>query len=464
MTATIGSRLARTALAAPLAALVCAAAFAQGPKPAGDGLPSSRDELFGLSKPAAGAPAADKPISFGGFYEFTGAYTYSDPSHWSRAVNRFQLSAKGSLGSAKWTIGGRVDADPVYASNDFYLPDVRNDQKFDAFWRETYVDFSAGGLDFRIGAQNIVWGEVVGVFIADVVTAKDQRDFLLPSFDVIRAPQWAARAEYFKGDSHLELVWIPFQTFDNIGKPGADFYPARLPSPTSGTVASLFQNPDAPARNLGNSAYGLRANTLVNGWDLAAFYYRSFSTDPTFYRLPGTGPTQPFVIQPRYDQIWQIGSTVSKDFGSFVGRAEVVYTDGRSFASTDPNAPDGVRQRNTVDWILGSDFVLPREVKLNVQVFQRWYDGGAATLAIQPGNFGASAMISGKITANVEPQLLWIQTFGGGGALIRPRVNWTPIKNTAIGVGVDIFTGPDDGYFGRYNNRDRVYTEVRYSF
>jgi hypothetical protein len=29
---------------------------------------------------------------------------------------------------------------------------------------------------------------------------------------------------------------------------------------------------------------------------------------------------------------------------------------------------------------------------------------------------------------------------------------------------VDIFTGPSDGYFGRYNNRDRVYSELRYDF
>jgi hypothetical protein len=33
-----------------------------------------------------------------------------------------------------------------------------------------------------------------------------------------------------------------------------------------------------------------------------------------------------------------------------------------------------------------------------------------------------------------------------------------------VGFGVDIFGGPADGYFGRYNNRDRVYAELRYDF
>ena len=48
--------------------------------------------------------------------------------------------------------------------------------------------------------------------------------------------------------------------------------------------------------------------------------------------------------------------------------------------------------------------------------------------------------------------------------MIRPRLNWYPTPNARVGFGVDIFTGPDDGYFGRYNNRDRVYADFRYNF
>ena len=440
--------------------------LAQAPKPPAAGAPSSRDELFGL-KPPSGAPAAEerKAYSFSGFYDFLGAYTYSDPTHWSRAVNRLQLSAQGDLGaSVKWKIGGRFDIDPVYYWSNFYLPDVEKNQRTSAFWRETYLDFSAGGLDFRVGAQNIVWGEVVGIFVADVVSARDQREFLLPSFDIIRKPQWAARAEYFKGDSHLELVWIPFQTFDDIGKPGADFYPVRLPSPTSETVASAFLNPVTPAKTLSNSAYGIRANTLVAGWDLAAFYYRSYDASPTFYRLPGTSAAQPFVFQPQHDHISQVGGTASKDFGPFVGRAELVYTDGRNFASTDPTAPQGVLARDTYDWVVSADFTLPHDIRLNVQAFQRIYTKSDSTLALQYGDWGGSVLLAAKVTPTVEPQILWIQTFGGGGGLVRPRINWNAFRNTTLALGVDIFTGPDDGFFGRYNNRDRVYTEVRLDF
>jgi hypothetical protein len=38
------------------------------------------------------------------------------------------------------------------------------------------------------------------------------------------------------------------------------------------------------------------------------------------------------------------------------------------------------------------------------------------------------------------------------------------MQNTRLGFGVDIFTGPNDGVFGRYDSRDRVYSELRHDF
>ena len=401
----------------------------------------------------------------GGFLDVEPAYTYASPAHWSRGVARLQLTAQGAIADqARWKLGARVDVDPVYYSSNFYLDPVKRDQRLEFFYRENYLDFSAGDWDFRLGAQQIVWGEVVGLFFADVVSALDEREFLLPSFDLIRIPQAAARAEYTSGDSHLELVWIPVPVFDKIGKPGADFYPVRLPSPASSSDAALFQDPVKPARSLDNSNYGLRANTLVAGWDLAAFYYRSSSAKPTFYRLASDVPDQPFTFQPRYDRIWQTGGTLSKDFSDFVLRAEAVYTHGQGSSVTDPNTAQGVVYRPTLDYILSFDFTLPGDTRLNVQGFQRVYFGGAGDLALKSDGFGASILISTKLTSTLQPQLLWIQNFKDAGGLVRPRLDWTVAKNTTLGFGADIFTGPSDGFFGRYNNRDRVYAELRYDF
>ena len=47
---------------------------------------------------------------------------------------------------------------------------------------------------------------------------------------------------------------------------------------------------------------------------------------------------------------------------------------------------------------------------------------------------------------------------------MRAKLGWTPLKNWRFSAGVDVFTGPVTGFFGRFDNRDRAYVETRYDF
>jgi len=438
---------------------VCAAyGTSSAQTPLEPGLPS-------VSSPSESQTASASPVHLGGFLAGLLGYTYGDPSHWSRGVVRGYLEARGRLAqNVSWKLSGRADADIVYFTSNYYPDAVKRDQRADFFWGENYLDFSAGDWDFRVGAQNIVWGEVVGLFFADVVSARDMREFLLPPFDVIRIPQWAARAEYTWNDSHVELVWIPVPVFDNIGKPGSDFYPVPLPAPPTEATGTAIRNPVKPERTISNGNYGIRANTLVEGWDLAAFFYRSYSAQPTFYAVPSEEPALRFQYEPRYDRIWQAGGTVTKDLGEVVLRSEAVYTRGQGQPLADPIGGDGVVKRPTFDWIASVEWPFAVDSRLNVQLFQRWIDGGDDDLAIKSGGFGASVFLSYRLDDRWEPQILYIQSFADAGGLFRPRLNWYPAKNWAVGFGVDIFSGPSDGYFGRYDEKDRVYAEFRYTF
>ena len=48
--------------------------------------------------------------------------------------------------------------------------------------------------------------------------------------------------------------------------------------------------------------------------------------------------------------------------------------------------------------------------------------------------------------------------------MLRPRLVWSFDRNWRLLFGVDIFDGPPLGLFGQYSNRDRIYSEIRYSF
>jgi hypothetical protein len=433
---------------------------------AGSDLQLSQYTVRLLAPPAAREPRPpEEPgaaVQWRGFVQNTTAYDYQDPKHWSRAVLRTQLGVHGGGAGFKWRATARLDVDPVYAADDFYPAEVRRDQRRDFFIRETYFDTSLGGLNLRIGKQNIVWGEMVGLFFADVVSARDQRDFILPDFETIRIPQWALRAERFGDDTHAELVWLPVPEVDIIGKPGAEFYP--FPNVAPAGVQQQFNDVVRPERGFKHSNFGMRASMLRGGWDLSAFYYRSTDVNPTFYREVVATPAPTLVFTPRHDRIWQVGGTLGKDLGPAVAKAEVIYTSGRSFNVTRLTEPDGVVPQDTVDYVLGLDFPLPRDARLNVQFFERVFSGHDPDLVFERRERGVTLLLAGKLGASLEPELLLINSLNRADRLVRPRLSWIPERNWRLTFGVDVFAGPPTGLFGRFAGNDRTYLEVRRDF
>ena len=446
---------------------------------AADGAPTSRDALFGDDQAPLAKDAPGKEVSrdalFGndvglaprspwrGFVRAELARTYASPSHWSNMLVRSELDTEGGLGDGvRYKLGARLDYDFVYDANDFYPPDVRRDQRVNLLLRENYIDFGKGDWDFRLGRQQIVWGEMVGLFFADVVSAKDLRQFVLPSFDEIRIPQWATRAEYFKGDFHAEAIWIPVPSYDDIGKPGAEFFPAVPPPPPG--FATLYDNEQFPKRTLGHTNYGLRLSYLSHGWDMSGFYYHSMDSQPTFYRQVVLAPQPAFVYRARHDKIDQVGGTLSKDLGPAVFKAEAVYTRGRSYSVLRADDADGVVQQNTLDLVGGLDFTLPRDTRLNLQIFNRTYFNHDPAIIARQNEPGFTLLLNHKLSDRVEAEVLWVTSLVRNDWMLRPHVAWNFRTDWQLRLGVDMFGGPPLGLFGQYANRDRVYTEVRYSF
>lgn len=410
------------------------------------------------------AISSKPPSHVTGFFQSELAYTEAAPEHLSKFRNTLEVGAEGHFTpDTAWKVSGRVAYDAVFDLTDYYSTAVRDNQQLEKSVRETYMDISAGDWDFRLGRQQIIWGEMVGLFLADVVSAKDLREFVLPEFDMLRIPQWAIRSEYFKGDFHGEVIWIPYPTYDNIGVPGAEFYPYPTPPPPGyGMVIAPEQQPTG---GLADSNYGLRLSDLVNGWDLSVLYYNSMDLSPTFFREVVTTPTPLFVYSPDHKRIQQLGATLSKAYTDTVWRLETVYTHDRRFPVDNLSDIDGVVQKDSLDYALGWDYNLPRDSRLNLQFFQRWFPHYDSTMTAKRLESGASVFVSTKfMDGKLEPQLLVMTSLSRGDWMTRPKLVWTLSGNWRWVLGADLFNGPHTSLFGQYDSKDRVYTEIRYIF
>ena len=435
---------------------VAAVAVSSAPaEPSTNVVGHSREPLTSVVKSAVSPRADAQPSSgardiwTGGYGEIGAAYTVAGSSHWSQLRARLELGASGSLDwGARFRIVARAEGDGAYDIEDDFYPDaVRRNQRSDFALREAYLDMNAGDWEYRLGRQQVVWGEMVGFFLADVVSARDTREFYLPEFETMRIPQWAVRVERFAGDSHFELLWIPYTSYDEVGKPGADFYPYPV-------ATDVSVNEVTPSRSkLSNTNMGARYSRLISGWDLTAFYYQSNDVNPTLYRTDSG-------LELRHDRIQQVGTTFSKDYLDFVLKGEAVYTSGRGFLSTDPTARFGLHDSDVVDYIVGA--MIPRgDWRFDAQVYGRTVFDHDSGLLFDENEFGITLLANRRFGDRFEVEILYLAGLNRTDYSVQSSVNWNITQTWRLQFGADLFGGSELGFFGRFEDSDRVFVALK---
>jgi hypothetical protein len=409
---------------------------------------------------SAQTPTAKPPIDFTANIQTEAARILNEPDRWSTLRLALEIGATAKFGEdVRARVVGQLSSNFAPSVEDNYYPfAVRKDQRFNATVREAFVEMPLGNINAKIGKQYINWGEAVGVFVADVVNARDLREFLLPDFEQLRIGQWAARFDWQGDDKSAELVWIPIPTYDKIGAFGGDYYPIPF---NSATQSLQIANRVKPSSSLSKSNVGVRGGFLKEGWDVAAFYYRSSDRETVFASsLDARGPVATPIVGNR---ISQIGATLSKDVDFAVLKSEAVYTHGKSLATSTLNA-DGLAKHNTMDWLVGLDIPIPdSEARLNVQAIQRIVLNHSASL-ISPKNQSYASVQLSYPSGKWEASILAIEGLNQSERLLRPKITYKATKNMRISLGADFFSGSANGLLGQFESKDRVYVRVKHSF
>lgn len=425
----------------------------------------STDDLFGDEPAEPVATALRSAPRFSGFIQNELAYTYADPNHFSKFRTLAKLRLSGSISRRlKWQLGGSFFYNPVFEFEDFYPDRVEDDQKLDGWIDESFLDIDADAWEFRIGRQHIIWGEMVGLFFADVISALDLREFVLPDFDLIRIPQWAARAEYFSGNFHADLVYIPVVTKDNIGEVGNDYrpFPAGIPL----EISAVFLEDKALNDAAEDFGVGARASYIANGWDLAAFYYTSpDKTAALDRRLTLVGGVPTLFFKPVHERIHQIGGTLAKDYGTFVLKSEAIQTLDRLIGVSRLTDVDGLVETDELRYVVGIDWAGGAGHNVNLQFFQTWFQNHDRDMPVKELESGASILLTTtSLHPDFTPEVLWIRSLDRNDWLLETKLTWDFAQNWRAVLGADIFEGRANRLFGQFDASDRVYYELRFSF
>jgi hypothetical protein len=233
--------------------------------------------------------------------------------------------------------------------------------------REFYVDaFLTNWLSFRIGRQQVTWGETGQFRLLDVINPVDGSWHFGPveSFKDTRVPLWIVKAlvEFPSIDHDLEIVWVPMlDKPENLVSTLASQYGAWGVPYTNDPAGFTIDNKYFlfPRNTVENSRIGFRWKGSIGSqfsYSLVYYYTHQFAAIPLYYDLkplPGGGFNSSqlqdiYIGFPRqhiagfsadYTLEYPIGGVLRVEAAIEPNRTIPVNTAASQYKNMDPNNP-----------------------------------------------------------------------------------------------------------------------------
>jgi hypothetical protein len=400
------------------------------------------------------------------------AYRVASQSRFAKIKNFAYLDMTGKITPrVNYDLSTRIYYDALFSLSKTFAGNVKRDQQWDAELRNAFIDIDLGRAELRLGKQQIVWGQAVNLFFADVVNPRDLREFVLPNLNDIRIPTWAADLEFYFGNTHIEFVGLPILEHDKAGVPGSEFA-FQIPSAPAGAILNVADI-KMPANNARNGVYGFRFSQLIRGWDVGGFYLYGYDYSPTLFRCLGVDPATGGVavnVTPEIMRKRTAGATFSKDAGGgVIIKGEFVYDKDRFFAVIDPLDLDGVTKSDFFEYLFGLDYTFFKKVDFNAQFFQQFILKPVdALFQDDRASYASIWLKTGFFGSRLEPELFAISKLPKSRQkvdfMLRPKLNFILGSHWRSALGADLFGGNSHGVFGQFNSTDRIYLEMRHIF
>ena len=399
--------------------------------------------------------------TFDGYVKNESAVRLDDPDEFVKLENSFELKySRNFTDNLGITITGLAWYDGVFDVEDLHVKD-EDEYQSDIDLREAFVDLTFDRLDIRLGKQQVVWGKTDGFRVTDVVNPLDMKNFVLDDFLDSRIPLWMGKAEYyFTTDFSLQVLVIPEIQFVEPAHAGSEYAFSSSSFPSG----SVINKTDEPDENFENTEYGLKFTGFLHGWDFTLNYLYSWDDEPIVKKsLDSLSDT--LTVSPEYERLHIVGGTFANVFWDTVIRGEIAAKIGKYFSVDDTTDPDMAVEKTLLNYALALErdvFDISWTVQFLQETILDYED------AIADDEINTRFTLRGSkdfMNEILEVEAFIVYGANEGEFLIRPSVEYDITDSTQITVGIDLFEGGDDeSSFGQFDDKDRLYVELKYSF
>jgi hypothetical protein len=329
--------------------------------------------------------------------------------------------------------------------------------------REIYWDGAGTSTFWRLGKQQVVWGEADGLKLLDVINPQNFREFILDDFDDSRIPLWMVNVEYSLGDNSLvQMLWIPDTTTHDLAPAHSSFAftsPVLVPRAPPGQNVTV-QEARAPDHLLKDSDAGIRFTNFYGGWDVSINYLYHYVDVPV---ARGEIVDQQLSVSQEYERSHLMGGTASSVFGDWTLRAEFAYETDRYQRTV--SALPGVAKAHQWSTVIGLDWQGWTDQFVSVQWFQSTVVDSNETLINNRREDTATLLWELKfLNETLSFKWMHIISLDHGDGVVQSKLSYNYSENIDIYLGVDSFYGDREGLYGQFKDADRFRIGLEWGF
>jgi hypothetical protein len=403
--------------------------------------------------------------------------------------------------------------DLAYAINDEdYTRDVLDEYESDVDIQDAYVHGKLGEhWDLKLGRQVAVWGFADNLRVLDVLNPLDNLEPGIADIEDLRRPVGMLRLNYFSGPWQYGIYAIPEQRFSRNPPFGSDFY--AITDANGNAVKFREEKPD----DFESSNYALSAKARFSGWDLTFNAARLWNDepylDPTAFDVNAPGASSESFNDAavlRHSRLNLFGFGLQMTRGSWIFKQEFAALDKLWLTDTGPVMvsgplpdlgglpvlgglplpvlpiplpvagttvviPNAVSEHAQYSLLLGLEYFGLASTSIGVEIAARYLD-----------DFNDQLAASGYLEKRTESSLRVTRDFinerlratfiailfdqdnrflgKDGGALYRINGDYELGRNLQLSGGVVLYDGGNQAPFNAFEDNDRLFTEIRWSF
>jgi hypothetical protein len=336
--------------------------------------------------------------------------------------------------------------------------------------RELYWQTYGDNSFWRIGKQQVVWGEADGIKLLDVINPQDFREFILDDFDDSRIPLWMMNAQINTSDSGiLQLLVIPDTSTHTLAEDGSIYQltsPVLVPTiDMEGLIdigvnkISVDKKTKADGGDIG-TRYSDFISLYDSSWDITLNYLYHYVDIPV---IRTAVVNNELLIDYQFERSHLIGGSTSTVIADFILRSEIAYETDRYQRGEESNnnvINPIVIKSNTLSSIIGIDYQGISDHFISMQ----WY---RQTLLLSKDKLqqAIADRDEDRVTLLWETKFLnetlttrWQHLHGinHNDGVLRPKVIYNWQSNIDVYLGADYFYGKSEDFFGQFNNTDRI--------